>query len=193
MRFRKAFEQLSFLYQDLNAIVSNRKYRWFTMWLWYRGAPAVLTYRVNRCLYLVFGRSYRVIRVLLWPVFFVLRLLGPHADINYHADIGPGFRIAHPSLGAMVSARAVCGRNLLLIGGNWIAPKDRTRPDDIIIGNDVVLGANAIVLGPIRVGDNSVVGGGAVLLNDCPPGSVMVGVPARRLADEDRTQCLLEK
>lgn len=153
------------------------------MWLWHRGAPAILTYRINRCLYLVFGDAYRVIRVFLWPFFFLLRFLGPHVDISYHAEIGPGLRIAHPSLGVMVSARAVCGRNLVLTGGNWIAMKHATSSGDIIIGDDVRLSANAIVLGPVRVGDRSVIGAGSVLVNDCGPDSVMGGVPARRLSN----------
>lgn len=148
------------------------------MWLWHSSVPAILTYRLNRCLYLFFGKPYNVIRVLLWPIFFLFRLLGPVLDISYHADIGPGFKILHPTLGVLVSGKAVCGRGLVLTGGNWIASRKPTLPGDISIGDNVTLRANAMVLGPIRVGDGCVVGAGAVAVNDCPLGSVMVGIPA---------------
>ena len=47
------------------------------------------------------------------------------------------------------------------------------------IGNNVLIGAGAKVLGPINVGDNSRVAAGAVVLKDIPPNATAVGVPAR--------------
>jgi serine acetyltransferase len=136
---------------------------------------------LKRSLYLLFGDSFRFVQVILWPLFFPLRLLGPVLDISYLADIGPGLKISHPSLGVVVSAKAVCGRNLELVGGNCVGSRQPTVHGDIRIGDNVVVGVNASVLGPISVGDDSIVGAGTVLVADCPPGSVMVGVPARPL------------
>ena len=81
--------------------------------------------------------------------------------------------------------KTVCGRGLILTGGNWIIMKERLGPGDIVIGDDVVLQANAIVMGPVRVGDGCVIGAGAVVMSNCPPGSTMVGAPARRLDGDD--------
>ncbi len=185
MRIEKSFEQLRFLQEDLCAIVNRRWYRWITMWLWHGSAPAIVAYRLNRCLYLLFGESYRFIRILFWPLFLSLRLFGPVLDINYKADIGPRLKVLHPTMGVLVSKNAVCGSDLTVTGGNWIASRKPTVPGDISIGDDVTLRANAMVLGPIRVGDGCMIGAGAVAVSGCLPGMVMVGVPARPKGDAE--------
>ncbi len=179
MSLKRALQQLAFLREDLSAIVNRRWWRWITMWMWHGSAPAIVTYRLNRCVYLLFGRAHHAVRLLLWPLFFLLRFLGPVLEINYRADIGPRFKILHPNMGALVSGNAVCGRGLTLTGGNWVASRRRTKPGDIRLGDNVVLRANAMVLGPIKVGDDVMVAAGAVVVSDCLPGSLMMGVPAR--------------
>lgn len=185
LRIRKAIQQLRYLHADLSAIVRGRWYRWLTMWIPYGSAPGILSYRISRCLYLLIGENFEKVRLVLWPVLFLLRLLGPGVDIRYGADIGPGLRILHPCFGVLVSRKTRCGKGLILTGGNWIVMKERPGPGDIVIGDDVVLNANAVVLGPIRVDDGCVIGAGAVVTSNCPPGSTMVGAPARQLEGDD--------
>ena len=48
-----------------------------------------------------------------------------------------------------------------------------------ILGNHVYLGANVIIIEPIRIGDNVIIGAGSVVVKDIPSGSVVVGNPAR--------------
>jgi serine acetyltransferase len=68
---------------------------------------------------------------------------------------------------------------LTLVGGNCIG----TRPDlpeaELRLGDHVSLGINAVIIGPVRIGNRVVVGAGAVVVDDCPDGVVMIGVPAR--------------
>ncbi len=52
-----------------------------------------------------------------------------------------------------------------------------------MIESDVWIGANASILPGVRVGSGSVVGAGAVVTRDIPPGKVVVGVPARVIHD----------
>lgn len=52
---------------------------------------------------------------------------------------------------------------------------------DTIIGNDVWIGANAVVMKGIRVGDGAVIGAGAVVTHDVPAWAIVVGIPARVL------------
>jgi serine acetyltransferase len=191
LTIRKALQQLQFLHADLSAIVLGRRHRWFTMWLTHGSAPGLLRYRLSRCIYLVVGETFTSVRVLLWPVFFLLRIIGPPLDISYRADIGPGLRVLHPWMGVLVSMKTVCGRGLIMTGGNWIIMKERFGPGDIVIGDDAVLHANAIVMGPIRVGDGCVIGAGAVVMNDCAAGSTMVGAPARRLDRDDPAAAIM--
>lgn len=53
------------------------------------------------------------------------------------------------------------------------------RERDVIIGNDVWLGARVVVTAGVSIGDGCIVGAGAVVTRDLPPGSIAVGVPAR--------------
>lgn len=50
---------------------------------------------------------------------------------------------------------------------------------DIVIGQDVWLGANTVILAGVTIGDGVIVGAGAVVTSDVPPGSIIVGVPAK--------------
>jgi serine O-acetyltransferase len=47
------------------------------------------------------------------------------------------------------------------------------------VGNNVVIGAHAVILGPVEIGDNSRIGAGSVVVKSVPPGSTVVGVPGR--------------
>ena len=48
-----------------------------------------------------------------------------------------------------------------------------------VLGNRVDVGANSVIIGPVRVGDDAVIGAGAVIVKDVPPYAVVVGNPAR--------------
>ncbi|GEN79713.1 hypothetical protein N867_16365 [Actinotalea fermentans ATCC 43279 = JCM 9966 = DSM 3133] len=62
--------------------------------------------------------------------------------------------------------------------GRLMAEQPR-READVVIGNDVWLGARVVVLPGVRVGDGAVVGAGSVVTKDVPPNAIAVGVPAR--------------
>lgn len=48
-----------------------------------------------------------------------------------------------------------------------------------VIGNSVLIGANAVIIGNVRIGDNSIIGAGSVVTKDIPANSVAFGVPAK--------------
>lgn len=171
-------DQVRYLVADLQRSVNGRWWRWLSVPL-APGALSVAGYRLSRALHLALGRPYAVLHTLLAPLRLLTRPLGAGLEIHYKADIGPGFLVLHPNLGVVISANAVVGRHLVLTGGNCIGDRPGRRPGDLVLGDGVVLGANAVVLGPVRVGDGVVVGAGAVLLDDAPSGVTVVGQPAR--------------
>src|SRR3990170_4800938 len=100
-------------------------------------------------------------------------------EIHPGAHIGPGFFIDH-GMGVVIGETAEIGENVTMyhgvtLGGtSW--KKEKRHPT---IGNNVVIGAGAKILGPFKVGDNSRIGSGSVVVKEVPPNAVVVGVPGQ--------------
>lgn len=71
------------------------------------------------------------------------------------------------------------GENLILTGGNIIGVWAGCKRGDLVIGNNCSLGANAVILGPMRLGNNIEVAALALVTNDCLDDNCMLlGIPA---------------
>jgi serine O-acetyltransferase len=108
-------------------------------------------------------------------------------DLSSSAEIGPGLLILH-GWGIVVSKGAKIGANVTLANGVVIGRKDTITSDGRetsfpVIGDDVFIGAHAIVIGGVTVGDGAIIGPGSVVTKDVPPRSVVVGNPARILRE----------
>jgi maltose O-acetyltransferase len=62
---------------------------------------------------------------------------------------------------------------------NAILYRDTVIEKEVIIGNNVWIGSHAVILPGIKIGDNAIVGAGAVVTKDVPPGATVAGVPAK--------------
>lgn len=98
--------------------------------------------------------------------------------------VGPGLRLYH-GFGLVVNDHCIIGRGVTLRNGVTLGHKHEGGPVPVV-ADGVVFGANAIALGGIFVGAGATIGAGAVVLADVPPGTVMVGNPARPLTREGR-------
>ena len=144
----------------------------------YPGIQAVLLYRVAH---------------FFWQVGlpFVPRYLANIAhqytgiDIHPGAKIGRHFFIDHGT-GVVIGETAEIGNNVTLyqgvtLGGTSLAKKKR-HPT---LGNNIIVGAGAKILGPITIGDNVKIGANSVVTGDVPSNCIAVGVPARIIHQED--------
>ena len=100
-------------------------------------------------------------------------------EIHPGAQIGGGFFIDH-GMGVVIGETAAIGENVLIyhevtLGGTSL----QTGKRHPTIGNNVIIGAGAKLFGPLTVGDNSQIGGGAVIVKDVPANSVVVGNPGK--------------
>ena len=98
-------------------------------------------------------------------------------EIHPGATIGRRFFVDH-GMGAVVGETAEIGDDVLMytgvvLGGTSLEKKKR-HPT---IGDNVVIGTGATVLGPITVGDGAKIGAGSVVVKSVPPGATIVGVP----------------
>lgn len=99
------------------------------------------------------------------------------AVINIGAEIGEGAMI---DMNAVVGARGKIGKRVHLGAGAVVAGVlEPPSKEPCVIGDDVLIGANAVILEGVKIGNNSVVAAGAVVMDDVPEGVVVVGVPAK--------------
>ena len=100
-------------------------------------------------------------------------------EIHPGARIGKRFFIDH-GMGVVIGETAEIGDDVLIYQGVVLGGVSREkRKRHPTIGNNVVIGAGAILLGPIKVGEGAKIGAGSVVINDVPEYSTVVGVPAR--------------
>ena len=140
--------------------------------LLYSGVHAILAYRVSHKLYLS-GHHFSARAVSQLARFFT------GIEIHPGATIGQGLFIDH-GMGIVIGETTEIGDNCTLYQGVTLG---RTGKDvgkrHPTIGNNVLVGAGAKVLGPIEIKDNSKVAANAVVLKDISENSTAVGIPAR--------------
>ena len=109
-------------------------------------------------------------------------------EIHPGAVIGKGFFIDHGN-GVIIGETAVIGDNVTLYQGVTLGGTGKEHGKrHPTVGNNVMISAGAKVLGSFKIGDNSKIGAGSVVLNEVPPGSRVVGVPGRVV--KRKKQCL---
>lgn len=100
-------------------------------------------------------------------------------EIHPGASIGRGVFIDH-GMGVVVGETAVVGDGVTLYQGVTLGGTGKQRGKrHPTLGNGVVVGVGASVLGAVTIGDGAKIGAGAVVLRDVPPRTTAVGVPAR--------------
>ncbi|MCM8775041.1 MAG: serine O-acetyltransferase [Candidatus Omnitrophica bacterium] len=145
----------------------------------YPGFHAILVHRFTHFLYKL--RIPFIPRLLSQ----VMRLI-TGVEIHPGAAIGPGFFIDH-GMGVVIGETTVIGENVTLyqdvtLGGTG---KERGKRHPTI-GDNVVIGAGAKVLGNIRLGNHVKVGAGSVVIHSVPDHCTVVGVPAEIVRKEGR-------
>lgn len=118
-------------------------------------------------------------------LFFLARWISQRAVQKTGIEIHPAAQIGHRLFidhgnGVVIGETVVIGDDVTIYQGVTLGGtgKDIGKRHPTI-GNHVTIGAGAKILGPFKVGDNSVIAAGAVVLQEIPPNSTAVGVPAR--------------
>lgn len=140
--------------------------------LLYSGVHAILAYRVAHKLYL--GKKYFSARAVSQLAKFITGI-----EIHPGAKIGKGLVIDHGT-GVVIGETAEIGDNCTLYQGVTLGGTGKdTGKRHPTLGNNVMIGAGAKVLGPFRIGDNAKIAAGAVVLEEIPANATAVGIPAR--------------
>ncbi|MCV7200307.1 serine O-acetyltransferase [Mycobacterium angelicum] len=138
----------------------------------YPGVHAVWGHRISHWLWL---RGARLAARLLTEVTRILT----GVEIHPGAELGSGLFIDHAT-GVVIGETAEVGDDVTLFHGVTLGGTGRERGKrHPTIGDRVVIGAGAKVLGPIKIGDDSRIGANAVVVKEVPSSAVVVGVPGQ--------------
>src|ERR1700679_586545 len=147
--------------------------------LLYPGLHALVIYRIGHQLWE-------------WKIPIIPRWLSQSArfftgiEIHPGAQIGKSFFIDH-GMGVVIGETAIVGDNVLLYQGVTLGGTGKeTGKRHPTLGNNVVVGTGAKILGNITIGDNSYIGANAVVIKNVPANSTVVGIPGRITKQDGR-------
>jgi len=120
--------------------------------------------------------------------------VGPMAHLRGHAEIGADARIGNfvevkkSKVGRGTKAShltylgdATIGENTNIGAGTVTCNYDGIRKNETIIGNDVRIGSDTMLIAPVTIGDGAMTGAGSVVTKDVEPGKLVVGAPAKTI------------
>ena len=138
----------------------------------YSGVHALLAYRVSHKLYV--GKHYFSARLVSQVARFLTGI-----EIHPGAKIGRGLFIDH-GMGVVIGETTEIGDNCTLYQGVTLGGTGKdTGKRHPTLGDNVMVGSGAKVLGPFKIGSGTKVASGAVVLEEIPENSTAVGIPAR--------------
>ncbi|WP_298488567.1 hypothetical protein [uncultured Maribacter sp.] len=140
-----------------------------------KGLLFIILFRVSQ-----FFTKNLILKIIGLPIrvfykFFVEWVLG--IEIPDTTCVGEGFKVLHGQ-GLVVNNNALIGKYVTLRHNTTIG-NSKSGGKSPVIGDNVVVGANTVIIGEINIGENSIVGAGSVVIKDVPPNSIVVGNPAR--------------
>ena len=138
--------------------------------------PGVIALRRYRRAHKLYNKGFH--NLARWISYRTRKITG--IDIHPAAKIGHGVFIDH-GMGLVIGETAVVGDNCVLyhgvtLGANTFEKVDR-HPK---LGNNVIVYAGAKIIGPVKIGEYTVIAANAVVVKDAPPHSKLIGVPAHR-------------
>ena len=139
-----------------------------------KGLFFIICYRIAH--FFTYNTILYIIGLPVWLLYrFVFRwILG--IDIPERVTLGKGCQVCH-GIGLIVHPGTVIGDNVKLHQNTTIGlSKTGGRPPRI--GNNVLIGANSVILGEITIGDGAIIGAGSVVVKDVPENAIVAGNPA---------------
>jgi len=177
---------------DLRAAVDSRRGSGVRYWVRVFGRAAITPATHCIVLYRISAVLYR--HPLTRPFAFLLRSMSVvwgGAEIHPAARIGPGLLLNHSQM-VVIGEGVTIGKNVRIshgvsIGGDVGRGASEAAAGWPVIGDGVSIGLHAIVMGPLTVGEHSVISAQALVVRDVPPHTLVAGSPARPVKKLDES------
>lgn len=167
------------MFDNIREDLKTYKGDWSSQGFW-----AMVIYRFGRWRYTIGNPFIRKPFSLLYKILFKFIQILTGIELPCEVDVGKNFRIDHFG-GIIISGFASFGDNCVLRDGVTVGLRRVEDPVAPRVGNNVDIGTGAKLLGDITIADNVVIGANAVVLEDVPPNSIAVGVPARIIPEKE--------
>jgi len=174
------------LYGDLNKYQRYSGKSALYLILTQQGLWALIVYRINNKIYnsklpKLIKRTLLVLGLLFQKFIEVVAGI----SIPYSAQIGKEFYIGHFG-GIIINSKAIIGNNCNISQGVTIGISGKGENRGVpTIGDNVYIGVNSVVAGPIHIGDNSVIAANSLVTKDVLPNTTVMGVPAIKVSDKN--------
>jgi serine O-acetyltransferase len=170
------------VFENIRADLRTYEGDWSSQGFW-----VMVVYRFGRWRYGIRRGWARKPFSLTYKILYKIVQVLTSIEFPCEVEIGKNFRIDHFS-DIIVSGYAKFGDNCIIRNGVTVGLRHTAQPVAPRIGNNVDMGVGAKILGDISVGDNVVIGANAVVITDVPPNSVAVGVPAKIIPKKNGIQ-----
>lgn len=176
------YKRKPYLY-DLYRWTGKTNWKIFIKWMFvskYR-----IVYLLRKC---EMHRDNHKIRFILWRLIYEHYMTKYGVDIGAKAQIGAGFIVRHVG-GIAINSGVKIGKNVEILQGVTIGYERRgKRQGNPVVGNNVWIGSNAIIVGNITVGNNVLIAPGAFVNFDVPDNSIVIGNPGRVVNNDRATE-----
>jgi Serine acetyltransferase len=160
------------MFQNIKDDIRRVPGHWLRVLLTNRGVHALICYRISHFLW---KHKIPLIPLILTRIIQILYGI----DIDWRSKISGGCLIVH-GVGLVIGNGVVIGKNAKIYHGVTLGIKDNGRQDDgfPIVGQNVLIGSGAKILGNVKIGDNVKIGANSVVLHDVPDNCTVMGIPA---------------
>ncbi len=134
---------------------------------------AIKLYRIAHALYL---KDIPILPKIFYRLIYFIN----NCHLHYTTEVGEGTCLAYGGIGVVIHRDAVIGKNCVIESNVTIGGRNNN-PNVPVIGNGVMIGTGARILGDIHIGSNSIIRANAVVLHDVPENCSVAGVPAKIL------------
>ncbi|MGB5982579.1 MAG: serine acetyltransferase [Nonlabens sp.] len=134
-------------------------------------------YRMSHVLYL---KKIPILPHLIKLLIFLIY----NSSIPYQAKIGSKSQFGYGGIGVVIHRNSILGKNCKIGSGVTIGGRSG-HPKVPIIGDNVYLATGSKILGPIKIGNNVTVGANAVVINNVPDNAIVAGIPAKIIRIEN--------